>query len=220
MQDSNVAASDGAETEECETTIADLQAQLDQLKDDLRSLADSHDAYKNHVVKPRLDDLEADRDDAREERAELQQQIHALEEELTHLTAKVESLIGLADDEESNPTKRVADLRQALIRRAEDRSDIDVDRASMYWEEVQDLFSDLGHGDISRPDCYKAMRDAADAPGFKEGTKNSRHGNDVKAILVDLDALHGSASCRSPTTRDGVSDTESARADGGERNQA
>jgi len=73
----------------------------------------------------------------------------------------------------------------------------------MWWREVRDTFEDLGHGTVSKPDCYKAIDDVADRDGFGETTKVSPDsGQRVTAVMVELDALNAAESSRNPTTSD------------------
>jgi hypothetical protein len=148
----------------------------------------------SEFVKPALDELREDRDDARDERVELRERLDALQQQL-------DAVYGLADDERSTPAKRAADLRLALIRRAQNSTGPNAGRASMYYREVQECFADLGHETVHRPECMRAMEDAAHADGFEIATKTSDHGNEVKAIRVDTDALPRGIACSDPTTR-------------------
>jgi hypothetical protein len=188
-----------------------LAARVEDLEEALAGLRTDYEATRDHVLEPRLEDLEGGRDDAREERAELQAEIQDLRSQVTHLEAKLESVVGLADDQQTSPDKRVADLRQGLIRRAEARAEDEPDKAAMHYREVRNFFAEHGHGEVSKPDCYKAMEDAADdAPGFSLGKKASPKGNQVKAVRVELDALRAEYRSRNPTTRETRSGAESA----------
>lgn len=183
---------------------------LDELEEMVQSLRDDYEATRDHVIQPQIDGLEDLSDDARADRAELRSDIDALQAQVDRLQATLDALSGLADGQESNPHKRAQDLAQALIRRAEARSEND--KASMWWKEVRDMLADQGHGEVSKPDCYKAMDWVADgdSPAFSEGTKTSDSGNQVKAVRVELDALRADDGSRNPTTRERVSGGESA----------
>lgn len=171
--------------------------------------------WKTDVYRREMAEAEAERDDARKERVELQAAVDALESRVTELERTLESVVGLDDATNSNPTKRANDLRLALIRDAEDRSDEHEGRSQMWWQDVQRFFAQTGHGEVSKPDCYKAMRWAAGhdhAPdafqpgdGFGMTTKTNADGREVKAVRVDLAAVEAGevASYRdsSPDTR-------------------
>jgi hypothetical protein len=196
------------------TTEDELRARIDEVEEFTEFVDTKHERRVDDTVKPRLDDHDDQLDTAREERADLQAAVKQLQQQVTMLDERLEGIAGLADDQETNPQKRVADLREAMIRRAEAREDReDNPRVKMWWREVQDLFADYGHGEVSKPDCYKAMREAADSvPGFEESSKTNQNGNDVKAIRLNLTVLRGSEPGRSPTTDNGVSDRDAGPA--------
>ena len=164
------------------------------LKERVDALEISQARTISDFVKPALGELREDRDDARQQRVELRERLDALQQQ-------IDAVYGLADDERSTPAKRAADLRLALIRRARNSTGPSAGRASMYYREVQECFADLGHETVHRPECMRAMEDAAHADGFSIGTKTSDHGNEVKAIRVDTDALPRGIACSDPTTR-------------------
>ena len=174
-------------SEECEH-CGDLEERVDALET-------SQARTISQFVKPALDELRDARDDARQERVELRERLNALQQQL-------DAVYGLADDERSTPAKRAADLRLALIRRAQNSTGPSAGRASMYYKEVQECFADLGHETVHRPECMRAIEDASNADGFSVGTKTSEHGNEVKAIRVDTDALPRGIACSDPTTPD------------------
>lgn len=187
LQEAETMATDDAES---------LAEQIAWTEDKLQSRIDQ-------TILPRIEALEAASDDAREERAELQQAVSDLQQTVAMMESRLDSLAGLAEDQETNPEKRVQDLREAMIRRAEAREQNEADgypRIKMWWREIQDLFADYGHGEISKPDCYKAMTEAAEAPGFEESSKYNEHGNNVKAIRLDLDVLRTETGSSDPTT--------------------
>lgn len=183
---------------------------IDELEDEIEFVDQKHQQRTEQVTKPRLAELEQHSDDARQERAELFALVEDLQERVAELDQRLTDMAGLAEDQQSNPDKRVSDLRQSMIRRAKARSDTDgFEKVALYYQEVQDIFAELGHGEISRPDCYKAMDDLAESDGFEIGKKSSADGNRVKAIRLDLAELRASAACRNPTTqqsptRDGI----------------
>lgn len=154
--------------------------------------------WKDEVYRREMADAAAERDDARKDRVELQAAVDALESRVTELERTLQSVVGVEDATNSDPTKRANDLRLALMRDAEDRSDEHEGRAQMWWQDVQRFFAQTGHGEVSKPDCYKAMRWAAgdeQAPeafqpgdGFGMSTKTNEDGREVKAVRVDLSA--------------------------------
>lgn len=171
-----------------EDRLGDFEQRLDALET-------SQARTISQLIKPALDELREARDDARQERVELRERINALQQQL-------DAVYGLADDERSTPAKRAADLRTALIRRAQHSTGPSAGRASMYYKEVQECFADLGHETVHRPECMRAMEDAAHADGFSMGTKTSEHGNEVKAVRVDTESLPRGIACSDPTTPD------------------
>ena len=178
----------------------DVEERLDQLEERIESVSETQKAVRETSVKPRLQQLKADSDDAREERAELQAEIQDLRATVAQLQTKLEAVAGLADDEASNPEKRAADLRQALIRHARDRDGT----ATMYWREVKDTLQTLGHSDLKRPQIYTAIEDAATTDGFEKTKTTSDHGNRVTAIRVDIDELTAESACNEINTRNGL----------------
>ncbi|MFB6188802.1 MAG: hypothetical protein ABEI57_02860, partial [Halapricum sp.] len=176
-----------------------------------------------HVVKPRIDDLESQSDDARADRAELRAAVEDLQNKVARLQAELESLTGLEEGQATSPDKRANDLQRIMIQRAEERGDDgEFARVQLWYREVQDLFLDLGHGEISKPDCYKAMRAVAERSGFESSTTINANGNEVETVRLDADELFretgssdsnsaGDAS-RNPTT----ANPPAAATDGGE----
>jgi hypothetical protein len=149
----------------------------------------------SQLIKPALDELREDRDDARQERVELREQVRSLQQQ-------VNAVYGLADDERSTPAKRAADLRMALIRRANSQTGPNGGRSSMHYKEVQDCFADIGHETVHAPECYDAMDEAALADGFSLGTK-AKNGEQIKAIRVDTEALPAGVAISDPTNGTG-----------------
>lgn len=194
-----------------DTQDQDVHSRLDELEEDIDAVDRKHERRVDQTIKPPIEELQEDSDDAREERAELFQMVQDLQETVTELDQRIEDMAGLAEDQETNPQKRVSDLRQIMIRRAKARGDSDdYERTALWWEEVQDKFAELGHGEISKPDCYKAMNDLEEFPGFKEGTKSNRHGNEVKAIRLNMDELRAHSSSSNPTTSESMAGDETA----------
>lgn len=175
---------DGCECDCCE-----------KLAERVDALETSQSRTINQFVKPAIGGLREDRDDARQQRVELREHVAMLQQQ-------IDAVYGLAEGERSTPAKRAADLRMALIRRAQNSTGPNAGRASMYYKEVQECFADLGHDTVHRPECMRAITEAAEADGFSIGTKTSQHGNQVKAIRVDIEALPSTVACSGPTTRD------------------
>lgn len=185
-----------------------VEERLDELEGAIEDLQERREIYRDTVLGPRLDDIQAESDDARAERAELRAQIQDLQQELRQVHAKLDSIAGLTENQETSPEKRIADLRQCLIRRAESRSDGFDGSAAMWWKEVRDLFADLNHGEVSKPVCFDAIHDAADYVGFSETTKLNENGNEVLAVKVELDALSAENRSSDPTTSEPPSDPQ------------
>jgi hypothetical protein len=167
----------------------DLAERVEQLEEKVEGLKGVHDQYKEQFVKPRINELQQARDDAREERAELAEDVQALRERVRDLEVGIDSVIGLAEDESGGPDKRCADLRLGLIRVVESRADSTT--AGKHWKGVQAFFAEQGHGDVSKPLCYRAMDAAAEYQGFslKEDAMTLPSGRTGRAIVVDTDRL-------------------------------
>lgn len=193
--------------EDCE----DLRERIGSLEADIQAVIEDREFYRKEVLKPRLDDLDAARDDAQTERAELQATLETAWQRIETLETELDTLVGLADDETGGPRKRALDLRQGLIREAREVGGSDSTGASMHYKEVQRFFAQTGHGEVSKPDCYKAMRWAAgetehleSSPAFwLEEEKRRLNDRDVRAICVDVSDLPtsgGLEASSSPTT--------------------
>ena len=190
--------------------MTDVEQRLDALEDDIKQIIEERETYRKKVLKPKLNDLHTASDDAQLERAEQQATLEAQAQRIEELEAQLDALVGLPDDKTGGPTKRAIDVRQGLIREARDLAG-DKTVATMHWKEVQRFLSRVGHGSVSKPDCYKAMDWAAgedgdlpDSPAFwLENGKRRLSGRDVKAVCVDVSNLpstQGVAPSRNPTT--------------------
>jgi hypothetical protein len=188
-----------------------LRERLDAIEDDVQNVIDERESYRKQVLNPRLDGLEAARDDAQTQRAELQANLETAWKRIDSLEAELDSLVGLAEEETGGPRKRAVDLRKGLIREAREVGGSDETAATMHYKEVQRFFAQTGHGEVKKPDCYKAMRWAAgeteqvdDNPAFwLEDDKRDLNGRSVRAICVDVSDLPttgGMGTSRSPTT--------------------
>lgn len=197
-------------SDQLEDRVSDLEDQIDFLKQNTEN-------WREQVFNRKLDELRAERDDAQDERVGLRTELSAVKEELASVKAELEAAVGVEESDASNPQKRAKDVRQALIREARDRTDATGGVShSMWWREIQQFFSRTGHGHITKPDCYKAMRWAAGegenvperftpGDGFEMAQKANADGRDVKAVKVVLDDLPGEIvgetdASRNPTT--------------------
>lgn len=196
--------------------MSDDQDRLNELEAEIERVEDEFHSWRETAYRTHRESAAQDRDDARHERAELLDRIDALEDQLATVKSVLNTAVGVEDPNSSTPEKRAIDLRLALCRQARDRTDATGGRAhAMDYRDVQAFFARNGHGQVSKPDCYKAMRWAVgeadevpmdDHPAFSWSTKTSDEGNDVKAIRVDLDALPVETSSSSPTTSNSAPD--------------
>lgn len=181
-------------------TDADMADRIAELEQKLEYLNADIDNWRTQVYQPRADSADAERAELQREAQELRATVDTLGQRVDALEATLDSVVGVDDATDSNPTKRANDLRLALVRDAEQRSDSHAGRAQMWWREVQQFFARTGHGDISKPDCYKAIKWAAgdpdDAPermqpgrGFQLTSKQNPNGQDVMAVAVDIDEI-------------------------------
>jgi hypothetical protein len=129
----------------------------------------------------------------REDHDELEARVDELEAEIEQLRAWRENVTGVADDRDSDPQKRVIDLREAMIRTARQS---DRDGVTWWWKQVRDNLTTLGHEGFSKTTYHDTMTAAADADGFSltEKTVAIDRGNrtaneDVKAVRVNLAKL-------------------------------
>lgn len=164
----------------------ELVEKVDDLESTVEDLQAFHDWYMNHQ-KGRVDELE-------QELAEERAARKSLEKTVNEQGARLDAIVGVSEDEQSKPEKRVADLREALIRQAQ--ANTNRNEASMHTGEIKKLFASLGHtgknGKVYSQWRHDAMEDAAEAEGFRMDTKQ-KDGREVKAVVVNLDALpaHG-----------------------------
>lgn len=186
-------------TDDFEERLAALEEAVAELEDG----QDQAEVYRKEVLKPRIDDLESRSDDARADRAELWATMEDLQDEVANLHFTVEALKGLGENETTSPAARVRDLRAEMIERVRTLND----RAGiqLWWQEVQDLFATLGHGEVKAPECHKAMEDAAEADGFELTTKVNENSNEVKAIRLKSSALPATEPVSNPTNAESVS---------------
>lgn len=183
----------------------DVTERLNDLEQQITAVADTQQAIRESSIKPRLEKLQEDSDDARSERAELQEEIRDLRATVAELRSTLEAIAGLADDEASNPDKRAADLAHTLIRRARSRDGT----AAMYYQEVQDSLETLGHGDLKPPQLYDAMEHVAALHGFSETKTTSAEGNRVDAVAVNLDELTAAEGVKEIKSQDRPTTAES-----------
>lgn len=150
-----------AELDAKDERLDDLETAFESFKADV---LEAQDNYQSQVVRPALDGLREACDDARDERVELRERVDALQTRVDQQEADMTNLVGIDDNTASSPKKRALDLRIGLYRRAKDRSDNE-GYAAMHWKEVQNFLADQNHGDVSKPDCHKAMQWAANEDG-------------------------------------------------------
>lgn len=166
-----------------------LEERLEELEADLDAQHEDRMAYRQQVLLPRLDEADEARDDLTQEVSELRGAVQRLTDRVRDLEAGYESVIGLAEDKQSSPDKRCADLRLGLIRSAEAKADSRT--AAKHYKGVQSFFAEHGHGEVKKPEVYKAMEQAAEYEGFELRSDELvlPSGRSGRAIVVDLDSL-------------------------------
>lgn len=176
---------------ELETEVEDLREEVSQL----RKIVNDVDDWRDFFTDTRLPMTEGKVEDATD-------RVDELEAQVNELNQRMESFIGLAEDERSTPAKRAADLRDAMIRASENSSSIS--GGVKWWkDEVAEHLATIGHEGLHKPDLYDAMEDAATADGFAMTTKHVRTNGrqmKVKAIRLDPDDLPTSEGSREITT--------------------
>lgn len=181
-------------------TNADMAERIAELEEKLEYINADQDNWRQQVYQPQAQTAAEERAEIAAECQELRATVETLSQRTDALEATLETVVGVDDASDSSPGKRATDLRLALVRDAEQRSDSHAGRAQMWWREVQQFFARTGHGDISKPDCYKAMKWAAgdpdDAPeslrpgrGFQLTDKQNPNGHDVMAVAVDISEI-------------------------------
>ncbi len=144
------------------------------MSDDLRDLEvrqDNLEAKIEQAVMKRLERHEEELDSLRET-------VATLKTENQELRSDLDSLVGLADDQESTPQKRAADLRHKLQNVARNR---DSGMVSWTYREVRDQLEGVGHENIYAAQAYDAMKDAAE---YDEDT-NTSHADGFAYIKND-----------------------------------
>lgn len=166
-----------------------LEERLEELEADLDAQHEDRMAYRQQVLHPRLDEADEARDDLTEQVGELKDTVQRLRDRVRDLEAGYESVLGLAEDKQSSPDKRCADLRLGLIRTAEAKADSRT--AAKHYKAVQSFFAEHGHGEVKKAEVYKAMQQAAEYDGFslRDDELVLPSGRSGRAIVVDLDAL-------------------------------
>lgn len=171
---------------------------------DVDILRDNVEAYREQFIKPQLSQLDEKIEDALDRIDELEAENEQQQARIEQLDHQVENLIGVDDPDLSTHDKRKRDVRAAMIRRAEAKAETRSDgiqgKVALSYSEIQDLLADHGHGQIYKPQAYRIMDEIELVDGFSKGTKQSAHGNDVKAIRVNLDALPAYARGNNVTT--------------------
>lgn len=191
---------------DCEERLEALEEEVQELRQTTQSVNDDHDSRYNHVIKPRLNDLKEASDDAREERAELGATVQELQTTVAQQQARLKLMAGVDDETQSSPEKRVEDIRDAMIDRADARGESgSYSRIKLWRKEIEDLLVDRGHGSWSKPVYQKAMKKAAEAPGFEMAKKVNEDGREVMAVAVDTEVLREEIGSSDPTTGKGVS---------------
>ena len=167
--------------------MAEAESEHDQqpLRMKLRDVED----FAKQFLRNRLVALREDHDD-------LEARVDELEAEIEQLRAWRENVTGVADDRDSDPQKRVIDLREAMIRAARQSNQ---DGVTWWWKQVRENLTTLGHDGFSKTTYYDTMQAAADAEGFSitEKTVAVDRGNhtaneDVTAVRVNLSKLPAS----------------------------
>ncbi len=146
------------------------------MSDELRDLEvrqDNLEAKIEQAVTKRLERHE-------DELGELRERVADLEAENNALRTELDSLVGLADDQQSTPEKRAADLRQKLQNVARNR---DSGMVSWTYRDVRDHLEAVGHENIYAAQAYRAMKDAAE---YDEDT-NTSHADGYAYIKNDDD---------------------------------
>lgn len=96
------------------------------------------------------------------------QEVHALQDRVEELEARVAQLVGLAEGEQSTPEKRAVDVCLGLQNIAEQRGG----RAQWAYRDIQDHLESIGHEKVHAPQAYRVMDDLDDLDGFAQ-TENS-----------------------------------------------
>lgn len=174
---SEAGASEDADKEPLAVRVTKLEQQIEQV---YRPAVTEKIPELREVVREQSDEI----DDLREELEELEQ--------------KLDRRIGVADENSSTHEKRVQDVYEILLRRAEANDD---DMASMYTGEIGESLVDQNHGELSHTQLSRIITDLAEYEGFCEskGKRDVANTDDrsdireVKVIQCTLDSVPGSA---------------------------
>lgn len=177
--------------------MSEDQSKVEILEEDV-------EAFRDQIIMPAIQELEDRVDTLEEVNKELRETVEQQGARIEELDHQVENLIGVDDPDLSTHDKRKRDVRAAMIRRAEAKADKSSDdiqaKVALSYSEIQDLLADHGHGQIYKPQAYRIMDEIELVDGFSKGTKSSAHGNDVKAIRLNLEALPAYARGNNVTT--------------------
>jgi hypothetical protein len=130
-------------------------------------------------------------DDNEEAIEDLQDRVADVETDLAEAQQRLDALGGLAKHERSTPDKRALDLKDAMIKAAQEA---DADGVTWWKDDVRDSLAGRGHSGLHKPDLYDAMDSVADEAGFEETTKHvTKDGRtyDARAVRVKLHELPG-----------------------------
>lgn len=187
----------GSTSEAAETDI-----DVERLKNRLNRLEE----HIEHVYEPKIEE-QAERID------DFEATVNKQAEQIEALEARVDGVISVDDNSESTPDRRASALREAMIRASGDSAGSISGGVTWWWEEVRDQLKTHGHGDFSKPTYHTAMKDAAEADGFSETSKDVISGNqrrEVKAISVNPDEVTRPDLRNQLTTRVGGEDASTA----------
>jgi len=174
-QENTVAAADDPSEKDGEATLYNETNNDNGSLKDLQVRLDHVESYQRQYVEEFLEKQLAGR-------------VEALEAEVAEHRRKLESVVGLAEGEQTSPQKRAVDLALVLIRRAENR--VDEDRYAMWYQQVVDALAQAGHGPpVHKQWAFDAMDHVAGGRGFGTTQITNRHGREVKAVTVDLAEL-------------------------------
>lgn len=156
---------------ESDPDINDMNVRLEKLE-----------AKLDKVVMPAINE---DDSHLQETVSEQQIAITSLQAEVDDLKDQLDSLIGIADHEQSTHDKRVSDTKQILRRRAETNDG----RASMYWKEIAGSLASHGHEDLAWTQVDRVMDDVVVAEGYtyataKRDTASADDRTDIREVEV------------------------------------
>lgn len=143
--------------------------------------------------------------------AQLTDRVMQLESDVETLTARLDQLAGLAEDERSTPKSRARDIVMGMKNAASASSGTDSSYVKWDYRQVVDYLEAIGHGDIDGKQAYRAM----DWVGENIKGFAYREWDSPKTLAANIRLVNAPSGVDNVNNGDLVSDHESPQNPGG-----